>query len=211
MTGWIKIERESFGHDMFEADEFSRRDAWFWLIARAAWKPMRTKIKGYAVDLERGELSASVREMAEAWKWSKSRVNRFMAELREAEMISVRARSGTTLGQRSSQKMGQTLGQQNYHAAGQGKSIINICNYAKYQLGQDDGRDNEIEISGTNSGTNFGTRFSENLGQHNKEEEYNNNNNIYNNNNIPQTRARIREGGLDLGDEPKSAKTDQKR
>lgn len=183
MSGWFKIERESFGHDMFAADEFSRRDAWFWLIAQAAWKPVRVKIKGHPVDLDRGELSASVREMADAWKWSKSRVNRFMAELRDAGMIAIRTRSGTNLGQTS----GQTLGQTSDHAAGQGKSIVTICNYIKYQGSDRIERDNEIEISGTNSGT----KFLQMLGQHKGKE--------YNNNNI--SIARVREGTLDLGED----------
>jgi hypothetical protein len=56
-------------HDLFAGDEFSRRDAWAWLIANAAWKPTKTRIKGTSITLERGEMCFSVRFLAEKWGW----------------------------------------------------------------------------------------------------------------------------------------------
>lgn len=154
MSGFIALHREAFDHHMLrDADRFR---AWFWLVANAAWEPTRVRIKGETVTLERGELSFSVRFLADAWGWSKSRVDRFIADLRDEGMIETRSKNGTSAG----------------HAAGQGQSIICICNYGKYQDPQTRGRDNDKAKSGTksgqqrdNSGTNKnkGTREQEEL------------------------------------------------
>ena len=120
--------------------EFSRADAWVWLIENACWKPSRTRIKGETIELERGELSFSIRFLAESWGWSKSRVDRFLSDLRDEGMIETRSKNGTV----------------KRHKAGQGQSIISIVNYRKYQ-------DNDHEDAGQqkpkqrdNSGTTAG-------------------------------------------------------
>lgn len=134
MTGFIAMQRDALDHPvLFDGGRFR---AWFWLVANAAWKPTRTRIKGKIVTLERGEMTYSIRFLAENWGWSKSRVDRFLAELREEGMIETRSKSGTTAG----------------HAAGQGQSIISVCNYAKYQTAEDRLRDNDEPEPGTTAG-----------------------------------------------------------
>lgn len=146
MTGFIAMQRDALDHPVLHDAERFR--AWFWLVANAAWKPTRTRIKGHIVTLDRGEMTYSVRFLAEAWGWSKSRVDRFLSELREEGMIETRAKSGTTAG----------------HKAGQGQSIISICNYAKYQTPEVVERDNSEAQDGTTAGQ-----------QRDKEEQANNN------------------------------------
>ena len=126
MAGYIKLHRGWRNNPIF-GREYSRGDAWIWLLENAAWKPARIKIKGKVLTLERGELSFSQRFLAEAWSWSKSRVDRFLAELREEGMIQTRSKNGATAG----------------HKAGQGQSILTICNYTKYQDNEDVVRGND--------------------------------------------------------------------
>lgn len=135
MAGYIKLHRGWRDSDFFKG-EFSRADAWVWLIENASWKPATVKIKGAMVEIDRGELSFSVRFMAEKWGWSKSRVDRFLAELRQNSMIETRSKIGTTAG----------------HKAGQGQIIISLCNYEKYQGRDDDERDSPQSEIGTKSG-----------------------------------------------------------
>ncbi len=116
--------------------EFSRGDAWIWLIENACWKPTKARIKGDNVELQRGELTFSVRFLAEKWGWSKSRVDRFLDDLRSESMIETRSKIGTGDAQK----------------AGHGQSIITISNYCKYQGDGNSSRDN----SGTTSGTTAG-------------------------------------------------------
>lgn len=148
MSGFIALHREAFSHPMLkDADRFR---AWFWLVANAAWKPTTTRIKGQTVQLERGELSFSQRFLAEKWDMSKSRVDRFIADLRAEGMITTRSKNGADGG----------------HKAGQGQSIITICNYEKYQRIEDEARGNSGATGGATGGATAGQ-------QRGKEEEGN--------------------------------------
>jgi len=135
VVGYIKLHRGWRDSPIFKG-EFSRADAWVWLIEHACWKPSRVRIKGSFVQIERGEMTFSVRFLADAWGWSKSRVDRFLADLRAESMIETRSKIGTTAG----------------HNAGQGQAIISICNYAKYQDAATPHRDNGDEEIGTTAG-----------------------------------------------------------
>lgn len=133
--GWFTLHRGWRENDLFKG-EFSRADAWVWLIENACWKPTRARIKGDTIELQRGEMSFSIRFLAEKWGWSKSRVDRFLADLREEMMIETRSKFGTN----------------NERTPGHGQSVLTICNYAKYQDLSTKERDN----SGTSSGTTAG-------------------------------------------------------
>ena len=141
--GFIVVRRGWRDNPIFKG-EFSRGEAWLWLIENACWKPSRTRVKGETITLDRGEMSFSVRFLADAWGWSKSRVDRFLADLREESMIETRSKIGTPRDQKSG------------HIAGQGQSIIYICNYRKYQDLSANDRDNDRDNSGTTIGTTAG-------------------------------------------------------
>lgn len=140
MTGYVAMRRDWQDHDAFGSDEFSRRDAWAWLIANAAWKPSKVRIKGSSVSLERGELCFSQRFLATKWRWSKSKVDRFISLLRAEGMIETRSKIGATAD----------------HPAGQGQSIITICNYNKFQAPLKDERGNDEPLNGAMSGQQRG-------------------------------------------------------
>lgn len=138
MSGFVVIRREALDHHIIgDADRFY---AWCWLIASACWKPTSVRIKGETIALERGELTFSQRFLAEKWGWSKSRVDRFISELRDEGMITTRSKIGATAG----------------HSAGQGQSIITICNYAKYQDVPDARRGNGEPKIGATAGQQRG-------------------------------------------------------
>jgi hypothetical protein len=117
--GVFCISRRLFdnGDPFFGGESFTRREAWQWLIAEAAWKPRRVRVStgrgDTFVDLDRGQLSHSRSYMQKAWKWtSDKRVRSFLDRL---EMDS---------------RIGRTKGQ----ASGQTQSIITICKYDEYQF-----------------------------------------------------------------------------
>lgn len=111
--GWVKEHRSVWSHPLFEGHEFSPREAWLWLIKEAAIEPKTVRVAGRMVELQRGELTHSIRFLAEKWQWSKSRVDRFLAVLRDEGMIKIRDSSGT--------------------ARGTAQSVITVCNYEEYQ------------------------------------------------------------------------------
>lgn len=106
MSGFIAMQREALEHPLFRGNP-ERFYAWFWLVARAAWKPTPFDVGGKVITLERGQLCVSRSQMADALKWSPSAVERFLSRLETEQMIG--------------------------RATGQGRTIITICNYAKYQ------------------------------------------------------------------------------
>lgn len=121
---FVRLERGAFDHPLLKDGDRFR--AWFWMVSRACWKPTRFDIHGRTVTLERGQFSCSIRELAEAWGWSKSAVERFLTRLKTETMI------GTD--------------------TGTGRLVITIRNYAKYQdAPQQPGTGN-----GTPSGTGAG-------------------------------------------------------
>jgi hypothetical protein len=141
MSGWLAMQREAVEHPLFRGNS-ARLGAWLWIISKAAWKPTPFDIQGRIVTLERGQLCVSMRQMADAWGWSKSAVDRFLARLSDEGMISreivfcTRSKTGTASGT----------------ASGTARSVITVCNYAKYQ----DSGDWAGTARGTCSGTTAG-------------------------------------------------------
>ncbi|NBC37346.1 hypothetical protein GTZ99_12375 [Novosphingobium sp. FSY-8] len=120
MSGFIALHREAFSHPVLkDADRFR---AWFWLVAHAAWKPTRHDARGRTITVERGQICAGREHLAKEWKWSPSAVERFLTRLETEQMIE--------------------------RETGQGKTIITICNYDKYQ---DFGAETE-QLSGQQTG-----------------------------------------------------------
>lgn len=107
---WYKMYRGWQDHNLFHGDEYSRRDAWEWMIANACWKPERVRIPNTnkTLMLNRGQLFFSGRFLAEKWKWTHARVHRFFLCLKNETMIETRSESG--------------------------QSLITICNYELYQI-----------------------------------------------------------------------------
>jgi hypothetical protein len=126
--GFIAVARGSMDHSIIGvAKPYSAYEAWHWLLFAAAYKNYRVGVsRGHAfevVNLERGQLSHSIRFMATAWGWSKKRVCTFLDRLKKETMI------GT-------------------HTDGL-QTIITICNYDKYQTPGD----NKGTPPGTQEGT----------------------------------------------------------
>lgn len=107
MSGFYLMHRGWQDHPVFRNEEFSRRDAFVWLIEEAAYRPTRTHAAGGAIALNRGQLSYSLRFMAKAWRWDEARVRRFLSSLSKAKIIDA--------------------------ATDAGQTVITICNYDKYQ------------------------------------------------------------------------------
>lgn len=98
--------REAVDHPLFAGDS-SRLGAWTHLVLKACWKPTKFNIGGKVVELERGQLCVSRSQLADAWGWKPSAVERFLVRLETEQMIE--------------------------RSTGQGRTIITVCNYAKYQ------------------------------------------------------------------------------
>lgn len=104
-SGYCLIHRSLIGHPDFKSD--AEAMAFAWLILRASWRDTRVRYKGKAIDLKRGQLAISIRDMATALDRSKTWVERFLSRLKIGTMIETEA--------------------------GQSATIVTICNYDKFQ------------------------------------------------------------------------------
>lgn len=119
---FYKMERGWQDSGIFEDAPFDERSAWAWMIGEANWKDKEKPLKGKRVKLERGQLSHSIRFMADKFKWSKDKVHRFLKKLELWDMIQTETATG--------------------------QNIITICNYSKYQDDRDNVRDrNQTETA----------------------------------------------------------------
>lgn len=107
MSGTVNIARSIFDHAVFADEPKTEREAWIWLIMEASWKPRTRRVGSVVVNTERGQLAASVRFLAGAWKWTAPKVQRYLKRLEKMEMIRSEADAGVT--------------------------VITICNYDEYQ------------------------------------------------------------------------------
>lgn len=105
-ANWIMLSRQITEHKLWRG-EFSRGQAWIDMLLLANWKPGGIRIRGNDVELKRGQLTGSGRFLSARWKWSITKLNRFLDELESDHQI-VREKSNVT-------------------------TVITIVNYDKYQ------------------------------------------------------------------------------
>jgi hypothetical protein len=117
--GYIRLYRKIKDCEILQErnKRYSRFEAWIYLVLNKA-----QGIDGNG--LLRGEFEASMRELAQKWKWSKSAVERFMVDLQKGpdQMI---ARLGHLAGQSAGQSAGHFI----------------ICKYDTYNPLRDSQRD----------------------------------------------------------------------
>ncbi len=94
--GTFALDRGWFDHPVFKDEPFTEREAWAWLIAQAAYRPHRRRIGAADISLARGQMAASLRFMAEKWKWTEPRVRRFLTRLKTDAMIDAATDAGIT-------------------------------------------------------------------------------------------------------------------
>jgi hypothetical protein len=88
------------------------------LVGHARWKAGFADVGGRRIDLEKGQLCWSLKQLAQRWGWSYNKVRRFLNELKRDEFLDY----------------------QNYTVT----TVITITNYSQYQTGESpDGRPDE--------------------------------------------------------------------
>ncbi|GAA0729944.1 hypothetical protein [Sphingomonas japonica] len=126
MSGYACFHRSLVGHPAFRND--AEAMAFAYMVLRASWKPTRVRYKGRAVDLKRGQLSISQRDMATALDRDKAWVERLWKRLRDEGMIALKNEASPEAGVGGAGKARREAG----------PSVITICNYDKYQHSNDE-------------------------------------------------------------------------
>ncbi|MGC2410865.1 MAG: helix-turn-helix domain-containing protein [Methyloceanibacter sp.] len=93
--GVFAVSRSIWDDPDFAPQEFTEREAFLWLVGAAAWKNQSVRGPMGPVALERGEFCFAERFLAEKWRWSKSRVNRYLDRLEKRGIIRGAERGGS--------------------------------------------------------------------------------------------------------------------
>ena len=104
-AGFVKLYRSLLGHPAFRND--AEAMAFAWMVIRASWKPTRVRYKDRAINLQRGQLAMSVRDMGAAMDRDKAWVERLWKRLKAETMIETVTEAGV--------------------------SVVTICNYDVFQ------------------------------------------------------------------------------
>ena len=144
MNGTVNISRKLWQNTVLSDGPFSQREAWIWMIAHAAYKAHDRTVSGKTIRVERGQLAASYRFLAERFGWSIGTVQRFLVKLSDT-------RTDTP---------SDTLCDTDTDT---GVLRITIRNYDKYQPGGDKSGTPDGTLDGTASGTANGTKNTKGL------------------------------------------------
>lgn len=138
--GFVVIHRSIYDNPVFRSP--AEALAFAFLFSKAAWCPTKVQYRRRWVLLERGQLTISVRDFAEAMERSRMWATRFLERLEEAGMIVKKVGQSRD----SAKPVGGTV-----------TAVITICNYDKYQAVIEEGG----TVGGTPSGTPTGTENKE--------------------------------------------------
>jgi hypothetical protein len=110
VSGWFSVKRGITLHPIFKGHA-DRLAIWIWLIDNAAWRDTPHDVNGKTITVPRGCVSASERRIAKEVGVGYQVVRTFLARLRDEHMINA--------------------------TVTQGRSLIRLCNYDKYQTPPD--------------------------------------------------------------------------
>lgn len=103
--GYVLIYRQLLQNPIFRTD--AEALAFAWLVMKAAWKDNRVRYKDRMIDLQRGQVAISSRDLAVRLERNKDWANRFFKRLSECDMVQVTSATGV--------------------------NVVTICNYDSFQ------------------------------------------------------------------------------
>jgi len=118
MAGWIKLYRQIQDNPLWTAEPFTRGQAWIDLLLLANHDDNYFYLRDHKINVLRGQVGWSQLKLSVRWKWSRSKLRKFLNDLEKEQQVI----------------------QQQSHST----SIITIVNYNKYQeKGQQDEQQDE--------------------------------------------------------------------
>lgn len=87
MEGWIKLHRSICDNSLYFSEKFNRSQAWIDLLLLANHKESFYFNRGNKVDVKRGQVAWGIKNLAERWQWSKTKVSNFLNLLESEKQI----------------------------------------------------------------------------------------------------------------------------
>ena len=136
MEGYVKLYRSSLKDPLYMKEAFTKWQAWCDLILIAYHTPTDIFVRNVKVKAKRSCVYMSVADLAERWRWSRGKVDRFLKYLEDDMRIKVKV-----------------------------SNIVNciaIVNYEKFQQPSQDERTNGATNRASNGATNGHNRINDN-------------------------------------------------
>ena len=87
MEGWVKLHRKLLNNPLWNCEPFTRGQAWIDLILLANHKKTFFYKRNIKINVERGQIARSEVELSDRWKWSRSKVRKYLKDLQEEQQI----------------------------------------------------------------------------------------------------------------------------
>ena len=88
MEGWISIHRQIRDNWVWKSNEpFDKRSAWIDLLLSVNHKNKKIPFENGFIEIERGQVLTSIKQLSEKWKWSRHKVSDFLNQLEQDTMI----------------------------------------------------------------------------------------------------------------------------
>lgn len=87
MTGWIKVHRKLSDNPLWTCEPFTRGQAWVDLIMLASFDDVFFFVRGIQVAQKRGQVCWSEANLADRWKWSRTKLRKFLNDLEKERQI----------------------------------------------------------------------------------------------------------------------------
>lgn len=87
MEGWIKVHRKLVDNPIWLCEKFTRGQAWMDIMLLANHKDSYFYKRGVKIEVKRGQLGRSEVELSDRWKWSRSKVRKFLNDLEKEQQI----------------------------------------------------------------------------------------------------------------------------
>ena len=97
MEGWIKLYRKIEDNPLYFSEPFTRIMAWIDLLILANHKGSFFYCRGIRVDVKSGQVGRGIETLADRWKWSRGKVERFLNHLEKDNQIVRQKNNVTTL------------------------------------------------------------------------------------------------------------------
>lgn len=85
--GWVKIYRKIQNNPLWLCEKFTRGQAWIDLLLLANHSPSFFYKRGVKIEVSRGQLARSEVELADRWKWSRTKVKKFIKDLEKEQQV----------------------------------------------------------------------------------------------------------------------------
>lgn len=85
--GYIRLYRDIRDHWIWDDKPFSRGQAWIDLLMMASHENKTMLFDNRPMTLKRGQFVTSLQKLADRWGWSRSKVNRFLCDLKSEQML----------------------------------------------------------------------------------------------------------------------------